>query len=320
MCFGAQDGSATVVPIGGTASYTYLWNDNQTTQTAFGLGSGNYAVTITDDNGCQIVAAISLTQPPLITASLDANDVICYGESNGSLLVLSSSGGTGMLDYSLDGINYQVDSIFNGLLAGMYTVYVRDDNGCVYEFVQSVAESAELVVDAGPNVMVQLGDSIQLDGVANYNGPLTWTWETNDFLSCNDCPNPWVLPLNTITYQLMALDSNGCEASDEVTITVQIDRNVFIPNIFTPNQDGINDVFHAFGGPDVASIRTMNIYDRWGEPVFEANDIQPNDPSMGWDGRFRDQKMASSVFVYYIVVEFIDGYEREYKGDFTLIR
>lgn len=225
-----------------------------------------------------------------------------------------------MLDYSLDGVNFQADSIFNGLPAGMYTLYVRDDNGCVTEFVQYVAEPAELEVDAGPNVVVQLGDSIQLEGNTNYNGPLTWTWETDEFLSCNDCTDPWVFPMNTITYQVMVLDSNGCEATDDVTVTVQIDRNVFIPNTYTPNGDGINDVWHVFGGPDVANIKVMRVYDRWGEPIFEGTDIQPNDPVFGWDGTFKGQDMNSAVFVYYVVVEFIDGYEQEYKGDVTLLR
>jgi len=320
LCFGSNDGMVSIVATGGTPSYTYLWNNGQIGQTIFGLTQGTYTVTVIDGNGCLAVASIGLTHPPLTAAALLGTDVICYGESNGGLAIISATGGTGMLEYSLDGLNYQTDSLFNGLSAGMYTVYVRDDNGCVTEFVQNVYEPAEILVDTGPDIEIVLGDSVQLDAVTNHSGPVVWTWNTGEYLSCTDCADPWVYPLETVTYGVMVVDSNGCTASDDVAIIVNKERNVFIPNTFTPNGDGVNDILHVFGDPSVSNINIFTIYDRWGESLFTVENVMPNDPTFGWDGQFKGKEMNSAVFVYYAEVSFIDGEEKVLKGSVTLLR
>ncbi len=320
LCFGGDDGTVTIVATGGTPSYTYQWNTGSTAQTLFALNQGSYTVTVTDQNGCSAAQSITLTHPTATVASLQGTGAVCYGESNGGLSIVTATGGTGNLEYSLDGIYYQTDSIFNGLSAGQYTVYIRDDNGCVTEFIENVLEPAEIVVDAGPDIEILLGDSIQLDATTNHPGPVVWTWNNGEFLSCTDCPDPWVFPMESINYEVMVLDTNGCEASDDISIIVNKNRDVFIPNAFTPNGDGVNDLLYVFGDPSVSNIRLFKIFDRWGEQVFSTENVLPNDPTFGWDGQFKGQRMNGGVFVYYVEVAFIDGETETYKGSVTLLR
>lgn len=152
-------------------------------------------------------------------------------------------------------------------------------------------------------------------------GQIDWfTWNPTDWLSCTDCFDPYTFPLNTITYTFTVVDTNGCAAADTIQLFVDERPDVFIPNIFSPNGDGENDVFMIFAGPGVKRIKELLIFDRWGEKVFEINDFLPNDPYYGWDGVFRGDPMDPAVFVYYTIVELINGTEVLLEGGVTLIR
>ncbi|MBK7410892.1 MAG: gliding motility-associated C-terminal domain-containing protein [Saprospirales bacterium] len=90
--------------------------------------------------------------------------------------------------------------------------------------------------------------------------------------------------------------------------------------MFSPNADGVNDVFTIFAGPEVVRIRSLMIFDRWGEKVFEGLDLRPNDLSQGWDGTFRGKAMNPAVFGYLAELEFADGIVLVYNGSLTLVR
>ena len=108
--------------------------------------------------------------------------------------------------------------------------------------------------------------------------------------------------------------------TSEKGAVVKKEREVFIPNIFSPDYDGINDVFMVFGGKGVVEVNSMRVYDRWGELIFENANFSTDDPEQGWDGTFRGRTTNPGVFVYTIKVEFIDGVTVKYSGDVTLTR
>ena len=112
----------------------------------------------------------------------------------------------------------------------------------------------------------------------------------------------------------------GCIANDDIRVIVEKTRHVFIPNIFSPNADGINDKLYIFGDSKVVKVKSFVIYDRWGEQVFEADDFVPDGQSGGWDGRFKDKYMNTQVVVYYALIQFNDGAVELYKGDITVSR
>ena len=118
---------------------------------------------------------------------------------------------------------------------------------------------------------------------------------------------------------MTVINLNGCKTTAGIWIYVEKPRNVFIPNVFTPNDDGFNDIFYI--NADDSMIKQVNkfqVFSRWGELVFTDEDFQPNTPDHGWDGFFKGEKLNPSVFVYYAEIEFIDGLVKIYKGDVTL--
>ncbi len=117
-------------------------------------------------------------------------------------------------------------------------------------------------------------------------------------------------------------DVNGCTGSDEIIVDVDRNRNVFIPNVFSPNQDGTNDEFQVFLGPGVRKINYIQVYDRWGGLHFNVKDIPASAaPLTGWNGiSANGKKMNVGVYVYLVEVEFVDDKILLYRGDVTLIR
>ncbi len=323
-CNGAFDGSVTVVTTGGTPSYTYSWSDGQTTQTALDLPIGTYDVTITDAKGCTATNSATLIEPNPLMAQLYSIPTSCNGRRDGRIVADTVYGGTPPYAYSIDGVNFQpIDIIFFGLAGGNYDLTVEDGNGCTFEQQILIDEPPLIVVDLGPDVVLELGDNMLLEAISNVTDSLTYTWGStpgDSSMTCIDCATPMIAPVRTTTYTVTVKDTSGCTATDNVVVTIDKNRNVFIPNVFTPNGDGRNDIFHVFAGTGVVQVKTFMIYDRWGAKLYEATNIQPNSPSVGWDGSFRGKDMTPGVYVFFIEIEFADKLVFPYKGDVTLIR
>jgi gliding motility-associated-like protein len=326
-CNGGSDGSAIVVPQSGQAPFTYQWSDfnNTATPEVDGLSAGTYTVTVIDDLGCSGTATVTLDDPTPVIVDAFTIDPTCYGEYDGSIVVNSVLGGIGTdssFTYSIDGSTYfQADTIFNFLPSGTYTLIAQDSMGCTDEIDLVIAEQEEPFVNLGPDVQIDLGDSIQIIGTTNLQiDSLIWDPVTPD-MSCNDCLVTWVQPEVDIIYNVTVLDGNGCSASDDILIEVLANRDVYIPNTFTPDDSGYNDLFTVYGSGQVSNVLEMKVFDRWGELIYDAPAGFPvNEPGYGWDGYFKGKKMNPAVFIYYIQVQFIDGQVKEYKGDVTLVR
>jgi len=118
----------------------------------------------------------------------------------------------------------------------------------------------------------------------------------------------------------MATDTlTNCQASDEILVTVEKKRNVYIPNTFSPNGDGLNDLFSVAMGEDVARILSLKIFNRWGAQVYGRENIEPNE-LVGWDGNQGSEKSENGVYVFVAEVLFKDGFKQVYRGDLTLMR
>ncbi len=191
--------------------------------------------------------------------------------------------------------------------------------GCDSTHTISLESIADLVLVLPADITMELGDSVRLNPVTNGQN-LIWQWSPSVGLSCNDCEHPFARPFETTLYTLLITDENGCDASDEVLLTITKNRNVYIPNAFSPNGDGTNDVFHIYARGDISQILEFKIFDRWGEMVFADEKFQPNDPAHGWDGVFRGKIMNPAVFAYFAKVEFVDGVVTLFKGDVTLMK
>jgi gliding motility-associated-like protein len=120
-------------------------------------------------------------------------------------------------------------------------------------------------------------------------------------------------------FGVVATDSAGCRAEDQILISIDRPRKVFVPTAFSPNGDLYNDLLLVHGQRS-SKVLSFRIYDRWGEMVYEANNFAFNDDQIGWDGTFRGQPLDPAVFVWVLEVEYSDGNTDLYKGNTTLIR
>ncbi len=320
-CYEAADGSLFANISGGVGGYGYSWNTNEVSPEISNLDIGWYYLTITDANGCIISDSSLMTQPPeLFLEVIRTKDVLCHGESNGLISVLATGGTPGYM-YSADGQNFQTDTLLSGLSAGDYTVVVEDANGCTAIAEATINQPPPLIIDAGPDQTIQLGFSTDIESqLTPFFWPVTYSWSPDLFIDCLDCPNVTVSPVNTTTYQVTVTDINGCTAIDEITIFLDKLRPVYIPNVFSPDNDGSNDFFTIFANQAAREIKMLRIYSRWGSLVYEGVNIPLNIPSQGWDGTFKGETLDPGVFAYYVEVEFIDGEIVLYEGDVTIIR
>ncbi len=326
-CWGVQEGQVSVIPSGGTPFYSYLWNTGATSSSLFNLPAGSYTVTVTDANGCQQIGQTQLNQPLPIQSNYTVVNNICFGDDNGSIEILSTNGGIAPYLYGLDAAAYGQDTLFTNLEAGIYSLSILDANSCEIQQTITLVDPSELLVDAGQDLLLELGENGQLQATTNSPTPVVWAWTPTDYLACDptdsifNCPDPIVeQPIESIAYLVMITDANGCTATDDVMVEVISNRDVYIPNTFTPNGDGINDLFTIFSGPSGTRINKLSIYDRWGELTFMTELAPLNDLSVGWDGSLNGRFLNPGVFVYYAEVEFIDGSTATYKGDVTLLR
>jgi len=175
-----------------------------------------------------------------------------------------------------------------------------------------------------PTYEIELGDTTyQLKPFITGAAVDTFVWFPGETLRDPNKLSPFVHTFTTETYTLTVFDVNGCEGTGSITIEVDPNRNVYLPNVFKPgNSNGLNDHFYPIVGLGVEFVNYMRIYDRWGTLVYEQNDFYP-DPdnlSQGWDGRYNGDYVNPGVFVYVSEVRFLDGKVLTYRGDVTVVR
>ncbi len=231
-------------------------------------------------------------------------------------------GDTLILNASTHGVTYlwndgSTDSLKTVTSAGLYWVEVMSACETVYDSVY-VSES-EVDIELGPDLEIDLGDSVLLNSIITGNPVLQWLDPLETSLSCLTCPEPFARPFFDVEYMLSGMNEFGCYDEDFIQIRVNKDRGVYIPNVFTPNFDGKNDLFYI-QGKGYGIIKTFRIFNRWGAVVFESQEGFINDASIGWDGRFKGKDLNSAVFVFYAEIEYLDGLVEIFAGDITLLK
>ena len=321
-CHGGSDGELTTNVSGSGDVFSYVWSNGSTSPNLIGLAAGQYEVTVSNENACEAIASFSLGQPDLIEATLSTKNISCQDNFNeGAIFIDNISGGVPPYEFSVDGVFYTDMMALSNLEEGSYDLLVRDAGGCELSFPATVMGPPEITVNLGDDFILDLGKSFDLEAITNASDPV-FSWKISDSLNCVDmnCGSIEIQPLESSTYTVTVFDETTlCSATDEITIGIRKDRNVYIPNAFSPRQAGPNETFLVFAGPDVVAIETFKIFDRNGALLFERNNIDPNNPQNGWDGTFRGRQLQPGIFVWFAEVTFIDGFRKIYKGDVTLI-
>ncbi|MGQ9846120.1 MAG: DUF7948 domain-containing protein [Bacteroidales bacterium] len=313
-CYGDTTSIFITQVLGGSPSYSFLWNNGDTTTAIHGIGSGVYTVIITDSHLCKDTTHINVVQPSLLDAGVNITNTLCSESCNGSINI-SPHGGT--LPYSFVWSNGSHSQNIQNLCEGNYEITITDGNGCTYTAQYNVLNnqySPPLNALAQPYVIYR-GQNSHLYAVANSNLHFTW-WPAHS-LSSGYVQNPIASPDSTTAYIVQITDAYGCTNIDTVVVTVLdvicAEPYIYVPNAFTPNDDGINDILYVHA--DMATDLYFAIYDRWGEKIFETTDA-----SKGWDGKYKGKPLDPAVFVYYLKVTCLNRLQFEKKGNITLIR
>lgn len=171
----------------------------------------------------------------------------------------------------------------------------------------------KFTVNAGPDVDIRQGETTTFSPVINVTNISSYTWVPGVSLTCDNCEKPDASPAATTQYLLTVVDDAGCSVSDSLIVSVS-SPELLVPTGFSPNGDGVNDVFTAFN-KDLVKYN-LQVYNRWGELVFESND-----PKEGWDGVYQSREQGLGVYVWQCSYSFTDGTKmKTAKGNVTLVR
>lgn len=281
------------------------------------------SLTVTTQQGCSKTLSDTVrvygTPNPIITA----DTVVCINEQlllNGSLVLADTA-----ITYNWSFGNGSTSNVQNPNTrygsAGNYTITLEAVNklGCKDTTSHRVMVPQNPVITFSGNPVIPVGTGINIPVTYSPN-VTTYAWTPTQWLSCTNCPVPFAQPKSTTKYNVNVTDIYGCTSNNDITIVVVCnDRNFFIPNTFSPNNDGNNDVFYPRGN-GVARVQSMRIFNRWGELVFERKNFAANDPALGWDGTFRGRKADSDAYVYIIELICENSVIVPHRGNVTLIR
>jgi gliding motility-associated-like protein/uncharacterized repeat protein (TIGR01451 family) len=316
------EGSIDVLATGGTVPFTYQWSDGQTDSKAIDLAAGTYGVTVTSSNGCEDSLKVTVvTENINLNTTFEVEDAACVGDENGAVQIDATTGGYAPYFYSLDNSTFESNTTFDDLSIGSYVLYTKDSYGCRGQVPFRINQPTFVLdIEAPTDARLLIGEQIRVDMQQNTLTPVKYEWTPSTGLSCANCKTPVIQLSETTTYTIKGTDILGCTDSTTFTVQVDEDNRFYIPNAFSPNAYGENELFMIYSPGDVVRVKSMQVYDRWGELVFHQNDFLPNLTAHSWDGTFNGQALNAGVYIYKFELELLGGTTKVVMGDVTLIK
>jgi gliding motility-associated-like protein len=277
-----------------------------------------YVVTGTSAQGCTARDSIAITVKNKLVMTHSSNDSVC----NGSSKKITAAGAytySWSPANSLDNPNISEPTATPDVTT-TYTVIGSDDAGCFKDTGYiSLKVNPLPTVEAGMDKTINVGQAVDLIPVISPDVSEV-IWQPTTGLFRNYYPGISVKPTENTEYTLEAKNRGGCAARDRVTVFVICNgSNLFVPNTFSPNGDGTNDVFYP-RGTGLFKVKSLRIFTRWGELTFERTNFDANNPAYGWDGTSKGQKANSDVFVYTMEVVCDNGSVLTYRGNISLAK
>ncbi len=317
LCFNDANGSITINVQGAITPITFNWSNGEITQNISNLPAGMYSLSIIDNDGCEATFDTLLIEPLELTVDTLSEsipcDIACIGKA-----FANPQGGTTPYQWVWDDSFTQATNPAIQLCDGIYTVTVTDANNCIHlDTVEVKDESVSISFYAWASKdTIYEGESSQLNSTI-LNNNYAYSWQPVGGLSNSTISNPIATPGATTTYTVIATDPYGCTWTDTITIYITDvicdEPYIYVPNAFTPNNDGKNDVLKVESS--VGYDLVFQIFDRWGELVFETTDID-----RAWDGNFNGKELSAGVYVYHLTLICYNHHTFSKKGNITLIR
>jgi gliding motility-associated-like protein len=241
---------------------------------------------LTNANGCDSIVTLNLTINQNSSSTIDEEACGSYTADNGQTYTESAT----------------------------FSYTIPSQNGCDSIITVNLTVFDDPVINISPSGVTEIepGDSIQLSA----SGATSYSWTPIGSLSCSNCPSPLAYPTTTTTYTVTGTDENGCAASTQTMISVQIQCDeFFVPTVFSPNGEGpeANDQLCIFGNC-ISEVR-YEVYNRWGEAVFSTTD-----QSKCWDGTYKGEPLQTGIYMYRLYAKLFDGTIVEQSGNLTILK
>lgn len=283
------------------------------------VNTTSYTVKGFNSYGCSATDTVTINIPQPFKIKPSLNDTLCIGKAS----QLFASGADKYKWTPSYGLNKTeiANPLANPAQTTRYRVIGTDNSNCFSDTAYvTVAVGNYPSVNLGPDKVLSAGSLLPITPVIT-NGPITkWEWLPAHDLSCSNCGTPTASIKKDITYAVIATNAYGCKATDSINIKVFCESTqVYIPNVFTPDGDGVNDILMV-RGTGINTVKSFRIFNRWGEIVFEKANFYPNEKSSGWDGTVRGSKAPTDIYVYTCEVVCENGNSFVYKGNVAIIK
>lgn len=319
VCYGTE------VQLDASGADSYRWETNEAIScttcarpTVSPEHSTTYVVTGTNQFGCSSKDSVLVSVQQPFVLKVEPGDTICQGKE----VRLASSGADIYSWLPAGSVQHPNSAITTAMpqATTMYHVVGKDNHNCFTDTAEVLIKVWPIPsVNAGADQSLVVGGAIQLKATSSAD-VTTWQWIGTGAMSCTTCATTLVKPKQTTNYRVIVKNDGGCAASDDVTVNVICNNgNLFVPNAFSPNGDGVNDRFYP-GGTGINRIKSLRVFNRWGEIVFEKADFSANDAAYGWDGKYKGALLAPDVYIWACEVICENNEVLSFKGDVSLLR
>ena len=285
--------------------------------------AGDYILEITDGVCTRIDTAFVFGVEGIMDANLNIVEEICGPNDVANVEVIDIVGGTPPYTFVLDGGAATSDNPIVGVSQGQHSLQVLDANLCAYPLNFEVEQFLETTLDIGANLTLFRDSSASVDLVTNLMTDQIQNiqWFFNGISICDNCTNVTIPGDQNGTLNITLTNIEGCEFFDSLNVLI-VDPpvGIFAPNVFSPNGDNINDFFTLYSDDEGGMIEELQIFNRWGNQVYSATNIDFNTPSQGWNGRQNGKQLNVGVYIFYAKVILANQDTKTLKGDFTLIK
>ena len=290
--------------------------------------TGTYYLEVVNDvNYCVSRDTIRLFEDPYLIHSLDvfADDPLCYLDENGIIIVQDVETAGTNVQYYFNGQLSPNDNMLDGQVGGEFEIEIINDEGCTYDTLVTLIDPYVLTLDLNTEAeeIINLGDSLNIIATTNIlpENIATVDWTNPESHTAPDKLTTTIYPYSRTSYEVVVTDENGCVISNSLTVFVTEEVFLYFPTVFNLN-DGNEDnsQFMIHGDRQVEQINLFEIYDRWGNKVFEAENFRPGEDGSGWDGRVQGADAASGVYIYRVEATLKNGKQKFYVGDVTLMK
>ncbi|MCB9188239.1 MAG: gliding motility-associated C-terminal domain-containing protein [Flavobacteriales bacterium] len=300
---GNCDGMITATVTGGSVPYNYVWSIAGTNSSISGLCAGNYSLTVVDENGCsQAFNGLSVTEPAAITINPSMiTQPLCSGDCNGTISIQSSNA----TNYSIDnGITFSASPNFTDLCAGIYDLVAADLNGCSISGEAILWDPSPVIADFTftPDSAVVSNPVFELTSNSTNSTNHYWFYvDTPDTVLVTDLDPILNLPTDgpgIYSTCIVAYNNNFCYDTTCHDLVVGDEFYIFVPNSFSPNNDGVNDIFYPVVNNYNENKFEFYIFNRWGELIFKSEH-----PDNGWNGIHISTPAEVGTYVWKIKTE-----------------